>query len=58
MSKYNNRIMSQIIEFVYKSLSKLIQISNKTWEILLKKIRNRKMNRVKSSLAKQTRTGV
>ena len=35
MSKSNNRINVKIIGFLYKSFSKLIQISNKTLENLL-----------------------
>ena len=39
--------MSQILGFVYKSLSKLIKISNKTWKNLFKKERYKKWNRLK-----------
>ena len=47
--------MSQINEFEYKSLSKLIKMSNKVWDKLFKEkeIRNGKMNWVKSSLDNQ-----
>ena len=33
--------MSQIIKFAYKSLSKLIRISNNTWENLFQKERGK-----------------
>ena len=47
--KSNNISMSQIIEFEYKFLSKLIKMSNKIWEKRFKKERKK----VKSLLANQ-----